>query len=165
MKEPVGCSPASIWRILWLRWLLVCSNGLRRRLPLTELVEAVATQITALDAALVAGSTLFAGRAPETPDRCVTVYEYSGTQAHYAYGVSEVLDQPRIQVLCRAARDDYGQAATDAHLIHEGLDAYGVTWSGISILRFVPLYTPDSIGPDETERPMISVRFEAVTSR
>ncbi len=80
-------------------------------------------------------------------------------------GSGTTLDLPRIQVLCRAGRDDYGQAGIDAHLLHEGLDVVGVTWSGISVLRCVPISAPDGIGADEMERPMISVRFEVVTAR
>lgn len=132
---------------------------------MTALVAAVAAQITALDATLVAGTNLFAGRAPETPDRAVTIFQYAGQGPDEVMGAGTSLDMPRIRLICRAARDDYGQADTDAKLLHDGLDQYAVTWSGISILRCIPISVPEGIGTDDAERPMISVRFEIVTAR
>lgn len=128
---------------------------------MSTLLEAVAGQIATV-ASLTAGTNLFAGRMPEVPDHCVAVYEYAGREAHYTMGAS-TMDRPRFQVICRAL--GYGQATGDAHTIYAGLDAAGVTWSSISILRCVPISSPTAVGVDEQERSLISVRFEVVTAR
>ena len=129
------------------------------------ILEAVANEINRIDPTLTIGEVLFAGRMPETPDRCVAVFQHQGQGQVETMGDGEVLDQPRIQVLCRASRDDYPTAQADANTIHAGLDAYAVLWSGVSILRCIPISTPSSLGPDPVERPMLSVRFEVVLPR
>ena len=130
-----------------------------------RLLEAVAVELNRLDATLTLGEVLFAGKMPEAPDRCVAVMEYAGRPPVETFRDGETLDLPRVQVLCRAGRDDYLTAQADAMGAYGGLDAYAALWSGIHILRCVPISTPSSLGPDSNDRPILSARFEVVTPR
>lgn len=127
---------------------------------MTTILEAVAARATVLDATLVAGSVLFAGRLPATPDRAVAVFAYEGQTARYTMQSGATVELPRIQVLCRNVRDRFDLAEADARVLHDGLDVYDTTWDGNTILRCHPLGVPAGVGVDESERPLVRVNFE-----
>ena len=130
-----------------------------------SLLLAVVDQVASVGG-LVKGSTLFAGRLPEQPDAAVLVYEYEGQPAKYTMGnAGNVLDRPRIQVMVRAARDGYATGHALAETLHRGLDVAEVTWGGYRIHRCQPVSTLSSIGVDDADRPMFTVRFEIMTTR
>lgn len=128
-----------------------------------SLLLAVVDQVASVGG-LTKGVDLFAGRLPEQPDAAVLVYEYEGQPARYTMG-SVVLDRPRIQVMVRAARDGYASGHALAETLHRGLDVAEVSWGGYRIHRCQPVATLSSIGVDEADRPMFTVRFEIMTTR
>lgn len=126
----------------------------------------VVAQVASLDASFTTGSTLFAGRLPTTPDRCIAVYEYLGDEQLETFGdAGETDDKPRLQVICRAGQDEYEQASNDAHLIHVGLDQHSATWGSTTVLRCRPLSPPEGLGVDDGERPLVAVRFTLIVAR
>lgn len=110
------------------------------------------------------GTSLFLGRMPDQPDVCVCVYEYEGAAPLDTMGGGAfAVDRPRVQVLVRAARDDYPTGRDKALTIRSLLGAVaGQTLSGVSVLRLRPLGGVNPLGPDEKDRPLFSVNFEAV---
>ncbi len=130
-----------------------------------SLLLAVVDQVATVGG-LTKGTNLFAGRLPEQPDAAVLVYEYEGQPAQYTMGNSgAVLDRPRIQIMVRAARDGYAAGHSLAETLHRGLDVTETTWGGYRIHRCQPVSTLSSIGVDEADRPLFTVRFEMLTTR
>ena len=55
-----------------------------------------------------AGTNLFYGILPDSPDACVALFEYGGYPNDPVLGGTTVrLEYPSIQVMCRGVRDDY----------------------------------------------------------
>lgn len=129
-----------------------------------SLLIAVIDQV-ATATGLVKGVSLFAGRLPEAPDTAVAVWEYEGQPAEYVYG-STVLDQPRMQLLSRGPKaGGYATARQNAVTAATSLDVAEVSWGGYQVHRCQPLYTVATLGPDEADRPLFSVRFELMVTR
>lgn len=110
----------------------------------------------------IQGTNLFLGRMPTAPDACVTVYEYGGQGPQFTFGAAATaIDRPSIQVMCRASRDDYPTARDKAQSIRSLLGAVtGQTLSGMYVLRIAPLGSVNPIGPDENDRPLVTVNFQ-----
>ena len=74
-------------------------------------LEAVGTIIDTNSATLTLGTNLFLGKMPESPDLCVAVYEYAGTQPLATFGATAIeVDRPSVQVVVRVAKEDYPAA-------------------------------------------------------
>jgi hypothetical protein len=113
------------------------------------------------------GTNLFLSRMPSSPDVCVTVYEYEGGQPLETMGNSAtVVDLPRIQIVCRAGRDDYATARNKAATIRDLLAAVTEqTISGIAVMRIRPTGQVMPLGLDEKDRPTVSINFECFIRR
>lgn len=113
------------------------------------------------------GTNLFLARMPEMPDVCVTVYEYEGAPPAQNFGNSPYsVERPRIQVVCRASREDYPTARDAAVAIRDLLASLtDVTISGIKILRVAPLGSILPLGFDSQDRPMVATNFECYVGR
>lgn len=108
------------------------------------------------------GVDIFLGRMPTSPDTCVTVYEYGGASPLFTMGAAATaVDRPSIQVMCRAGRDDYPAARNKAAAIRALLGAItNTTLSQVAILRVEPVGSVNPIGPDENDRPLVTVNFQ-----
>lgn len=110
------------------------------------------------------GSTIFLGRMPDTPDACVCVYESAGSLPEMTFGSSGIaIDRPIIQVMCRAGRDDYPAARDKAVAVRDLLSGLtNTTLGSFKVLRVEPSGSVNPIGPDEKDRPLVSVNFNVM---
>lgn len=113
------------------------------------------------------GTDIFLGRMPETPDVCVTLYEYDGVAPTEAFGSEPfMVERPRIQVVCRAGRDDYPTARDKAVQIRDLLAAITEqTISNTRVMRVKALGQVLPLGFDTTDRPTIAVNLECWIGR
>lgn len=130
---------------------------------MSTILEAVGTYLQTQGQGTL-GTNLFLGRMPSSPDVCVGVFEYEGAIPSETFGnAATAIDRPRVQVLVRAGRDDYPTARNQARTIRGILGAVTqTTLSGITVLRIRPTGSVNPLGPDENDRPMISVNFEVM---
>lgn len=110
------------------------------------------------------GTSLFLGRMPDTPDVCVCVYEAAGSLPEMTFGsVGVAIDRPIVQIICRASRDDYPTARNRAESIRTLLaGVVNTTLSGVKVMRIEPTGSVNPIGPDEKDRPLVSINFQAM---
>jgi hypothetical protein len=128
----------------------------------------MATILESVGDRLVTGSfgtlatNIFLGRMPATPDVCVCVYEYEGAMPLATFGsTATAIDKPRIQIVCRAGRDDYPTARDAAQNIRAYLGAISnTTISDIKVMRIMPIGSVFSLGPDQQDRPRIAFNAE-----
>lgn len=107
------------------------------------------------------GSDLFLAVMPTAPDTVVCVYETPGFAPQATMGSAGwAVDQPGLQVICRAERGDYPGARNAAEAIREALsELIEQTVSGVHIMRISPDGGVLPIGDDENGRPLVSVNF------
>lgn len=114
----------------------------------------------------IAGEDLFKGTMPDAPDVCVAVYETGGLPSVHAMAAGPglaVVERPRIQVLCRAGRDDYETARSKAHSVFKLLDGLRArSINGTAYKWAAAVQSPFFIGPDQNNRPLISCNFDVV---
>jgi hypothetical protein len=107
------------------------------------------------------GTNLFLAVMPESPDVVTCVYETAGFAPQFTMGAGAVaVDQPGLQVICRAARGNYPGARDKADAIRLLLAAVTeTTLSGVHIMRISPDGAVLPMGEDDNGRPMVSVNF------
>lgn len=130
---------------------------------MSTILEAVASYVGASLSGFVVGTNVFASRRPDSPDRCITVYETSGYRpVETMDDGGTAVDRPGVQVVCRGTREDYPTARDDAVDVRNLLRAVvGETLSGVSVLRLVPSGSVMPMGTDEQDRPLVAVNFDA----
>jgi hypothetical protein len=113
------------------------------------------------------GSTIFLGKMPASPDYCITVYEYEGVPPKESFGTAAFdIDMPRIQVVVRAARDDYPTARDAAESIRQLFASItNLTISSTKVLRVASIGSTLPLGLDDKDRPRISANFQAYVER
>jgi len=116
---------------------------------------------------LTQGTNLFLSKMPDTPDLCVTIYEYEGTLPTEHFGGNPYdVDQPRIQVVCRASRDDYPTARDKINDIRGSLaDLTDITISSTKILRVASVGAFIPLGLDDRDRPRVAANFQCYVER
>lgn len=79
---------------------------------------------------------IFLARMPDAPDACVTLFENQGVGPDHTFGNSvKAIDHQRVRVYCRAARNDYPTARTQAVSVRAILGAIrNTTLSSVSIM-------------------------------
>lgn len=112
---------------------------------------------------LVLGENLFLGRLPaEAPDVAVVVQMYSGEPPGFTFGDAPVaFDNPRVQVMVRAADEDYptgNDLAERCRLSIAGIVG-NTTVDGINIMRCSPTGVVNYVGFDAANRPQFTVNF------
>ena len=129
-------------------------------------LESVGTYLAANGQGTV-GTNLFLGRLPTSPDACVAVYEYQGAPPREVFGASAlIMARPRIQVVVRGARDDYPTARDKTIAIRDLLAAItDQTLSGIRVLRLSAVGSVNPLGPDSSDRPLLSINFDATVAQ
>lgn len=108
-----------------------------------------------------AGTNMFYGVLPESPDVCIGVFEYEGLAPMFTMGTAGIeIDRPSVQILVRASRDDYPTARDKADNIRKYLSSVAnQDLSGIRVLRIEPVGSVMPMGVDKNSRPIISSNF------
>src|SRR5512143_1312249 len=107
---------------------------------------------------------VFKGFEPETPDKCISLFETGGdpNEQHEATPI----DRPTFQVRIRS--DDYGYSTGRAKIAaaRTALELVGNTsLSGRRYVHVVAMREPISLGLDENQRPRWVQNFRAIRSR
>lgn len=135
----------------------------------TTLLESIGDYIqtnstSALGATLTLGTNLFLSTMPESPDSCVSIYEFEGIPPIDTMGAGGFrIDTPNLQVLCRATREDYPTArnrAQDIRILLSAITEQSI--SGIHIMRVQSNGSVNPLGLDSNERPLVSVNFRCM---
>lgn len=112
------------------------------------------------------GTTIFKGLLPDLPDACLAVYESGGFPPVHTMNAgpgTAVVERPRVQVVCRAARDDYQTARTKAHDVMKLLDGLGErAINGTTYKWMIAAQSPFLMGRDENGRVLIAQNFDVV---
>ena len=110
------------------------------------------------------GTNLFLATLPDSPDSCVAVYENAGSSPVFSMGSGGIrIDYPMLQIICRAAREDYPTARDKAENIRVLLaSVLETTISGVHIMRIEPMGSVNQLGVDPKYRPLISVNFRCL---
>ena len=118
---------------------------------MTTLID-VATYLDAQLATLTIGVNLFVGRMPDTPDTCVTLFEYGGSAPTDTLGTGlPVLENPRVQVVTRGVT--YAATETTARAVWAALQAIqNSTLSGVLYQRMSAIQGPFPLERDTQDR-------------
>jgi hypothetical protein len=127
-----------------------------------SVLEAVGTYIDTNSGDLTIGTNLFLSKMPNTPDYCVSVYEYTGIAPIETFGAAAFeIDRPSVQVVVRATRDDYVTARDKAIALRNlicGLT--NVSVGGVTVLRVKSAGSVLPLGVDELDRPRVSFNVD-----
>ena len=112
------------------------------------------------------GTNMFYGRMPDAPDVCIALYEYEGQPPMENFGASAFsIDMPRIQIVCRASREDYPTARDKAVTIRALLAALTEqTIETKRILRVQSLGSVVPLGYDKNDRPKFAINFQVMVA-
>jgi len=130
------------------------------------MLEALADKLQSASVATVA-TDLFIGLMPSSPDDCIAIYEYAGSPPlEVLVDNDATLERPSVQVITRAARNDYPTART---LIENARDALtGITdetIDGVRFLRVNQISSINALGVDDNDRPRFSLSLQIVVER
>lgn len=130
------------------------------------ILEALADRLQSASVCFAA-QDLFIGILPDQPDRCVAIYEYAGASPlEVMRNEAATLERPSIQILVRAARNDYPTARGLAASVQNALvNIVDETISGQRFLRVHALSSVNALGTDDNDRPMFSLALQAVVER
>lgn len=130
------------------------------------MLEALADRMQSASVAF-AGTNLFIGLMPDKPDLCVAIYEYAGAPPlEVLSDNTATLERPSIQVMTRAARNDYPTARALAESVRNLLtDITNETISGERFLRVNQISSINALGVDDNERPRFTISLQAVLER
>jgi hypothetical protein len=94
---------------------------------------------------------------PDTPDLCVTVYEYEGFSPIETFGTKAIeIDRPSIQVVVRAGRDDYPTARDLADTLRTLVSGMtNVSVGGQTVMRVSSSGGLYPLGADQLDRPRV----------
>ncbi len=100
------------------------------------------------------GWTIRVAEIPDTPNTCVTLYEYAGMPSDHTHdGTRDVM--PGLQVRVRGDRNGYIAARDKAEAISVLLDGIGNTTIGTHVYKYIfSTQQPSFMGLDENQRPM-----------
>ena len=103
------------------------------------------------------GTDMFIGFMPETPDKCICIYDTGGypPQSNYDYY------KPTIQIIIRGNKQDYQSAWDDAFELMDVL--HGVHGEEINLTTYIQILSMSDIlflGYDKNKRPEFSINFE-----
>lgn len=123
------------------------------------ILDELATYIDA-QTAFTEATNLFKARMPDLPATAVVISEYGGALPSQTLGPTFVEENPRVQVVSRAA--DYTTARTNAKTIWNLFKAFpaGTSLSGVVYKAITPLQSPFLIMRDASDRPIIGFNLE-----
>lgn len=109
----------------------------------------------------VSGTTLFYGIMPDTPDLCVTLFEYPGLPNEVTLGSTEVnLEIPNVQVVVRGAKQDYDTPRLLIHNVVKSFTKIGeTTLLGVRYHAVLARQAPFQVSPDQNFRHIFKCNF------
>lgn len=128
---------------------------------MSEILDVIGTALQSAGVGTL-GSSIFLSRMPASPDAAVTVYETGAGYPLYTQGSAggAALIVANIQVVARAAREDYQAARTKISAVTVALETLAdSTISGIRILRIERVGSPSPLGLDDNDRPRVSMTY------
>jgi hypothetical protein len=128
---------------------------------MSEILDAIGSVLQTASVGTL-GTNLFLSRMPETPDAAVSAYESGAGYAIYTQGStgSAPLEVTNIQIVARAAREDYVTARSKISQVIAALESVSETsTSGIRLLRIEQSGRPIPLGYDDNDRPEIAMNF------
>lgn len=130
------------------------------------MLEALADKLTSASVATV-GNNLFIGIMPNSPDVCVSLYEYAGSPPlEVLRDNAATLERPSVQVIVRASRNDYPTARDLITDVRDSLTSItDETISNVRFLRVNQNSAINAVGTDENDRPMFTLSLTTVVER
>ncbi len=130
------------------------------------MLEALADRLQSASVA-TAGTNLYIGLLPNSPDVCVALYEYAGEQPlEVLRSNGATLERPSVQVIARASRNDYPTARQLIRQVRDTLTAItDETISGVRFLRVNQNSSINAVGTDENDRPLFTLSLLTVVER
>lgn len=130
------------------------------------MLEALADRLQSASVA-VAGTNLFIGLLPNSPDVCVALYEYAGEQPlEVLRDDAATLERPSVQVVVRASRNDYPTARNLMVSVRDTLTGIvDETISGVRFLRVNQNSSINGVGTDDNDRPLFTLSLLTVVER
>ena len=125
-------------------------------------VAELATYLAAQSIGLTVGTNLFKYQLVPTPDEQCALIPYGGMEPEGKFGGDGVRwEHARIQVVCRAAKDDSVGAMELAENVYSKLaNINAESLSGTFYHRAWPLQSPNHLGADASGRPMIGFNVD-----
>lgn len=110
---------------------------------------------------------LFIGIMPDQPDKCVAIYEYAGAPPlEVMVSNTATLERPSVQVMVRAARNDYPTARALIESVRNTLTGItDETISGERFLRVNQISSINALGVDDNDRPRFTLSLQVVMER
>jgi hypothetical protein len=128
------------------------------------ILDDMLTLIAGSGLGLTAGTNLFAGTWPDSPDKACAVYETGGGQPVHAMGAgpgNALVELPRIAVWTRA--NSYQSARQLAHNVFQSMD--GLTDTTINSTRYLlvsAVNPPTANGFDDSGRRILIMNFDVI---
>lgn len=116
----------------------------------------------ATDQGLTVGTDLYRGFMPPEPAVCVAIMDYPGeaSQAEFGNSSGDGLENPRVAVWCRGAKNDRATPRAQAHAIRVLLSKIWADTIGGTLYHWVrPLGSPAVLGRDENTRVTYYVNY------
>lgn len=123
----------------------------------------VGTYLAAAGLSLTVGTNLFYGRMPDSPDKCVSLYETGGASPldTMSNNTEPPVTSPRLQILSRDA--SYANAQTLAEDVWQKLTLItNESLSSTRYLRVVPIQQPAPIERDSQDRVVFSCNYDVL---
>ena len=128
---------------------------------MSEILDAIGSALQSAGVGTL-GTSIFLSRMPASPDVATTVYETGAGYAMYTQGttVGPALTVANIQIVTRAAREDYQTARTTISTATTALETIvDSTISTIRVLRVEQVGSPSPLGLDDNDRPRVAMTF------
>lgn len=128
---------------------------------MARVIEDLCVYIAA-NTTFVEGDNLWGGRLPPSPDTVICLFEPLGFEPPTeTFGASGNFgwERPQVQVISRAAKNDYPTARDNSEIIYKVLRSVYEATTGINGTKYhmiIPRSTPYFQGEDDNSRLMIS---------
>ena len=126
------------------------------------ILDDVMTYLASASVGLTAGTNMFAGTFPDSPDNACAIYETGGKQPIHAMSGSPgnaLVERPRIQVITRAV--SYQSARQLAQNVFQAMDGLtNTTINSTSYLLVRAVNSPTAMGLDGSGRPRLVMNFD-----
>lgn len=113
------------------------------------------------------GTDIYIGLMPTSPDSCIALYEYAGEAPLEVFqDNAATVEQPSVQVMARAGRNDYPTARALIEAARDSLTAVtNETLGTVRFLRVREISAINAIGGDEKDRPRFTLSLQVAVER
>lgn len=132
------------------------------------MIEEVATYLDSNSTRFTLGTNLFLNFQPDEPATCAALYEDLGGQPVATFGAAHVIENPRLQLVCRSSGDLTGPTIARANIdaawgILDGVA--NTTLSGSTYLRVAAVQSPFLLERDARGRVSFAANFDVMRRR